>query len=86
MATCSVSTKVAYFLAGFGIGAAVALLFAPQSGEETRRQIADKAQEGRDYMATRGREIRKQAEELVDQGKDLISKQRGRLAEVIGNR
>jgi len=83
---CSVSTKVAFFLAGFGIGAAVALLFAPQSGEETRKQIAEKAQEGRDYVASRGREIRRQAEEFVDQGKELVNRQRDRLAGALGSR
>jgi gas vesicle protein len=83
MANCNVVTKVTYFLAGVGIGAAVALLFAPQSGEETRKQIAEKAQEGKDYVASRGREIRKQAEDLVDQGKDLVNKQKSRLADVL---
>ena len=83
MANCNVATKVSFFVAGLGIGAAVALIFAPQSGEETRKQIANKAQEGKDYVAARGREIRKQAEDLVDQGRDLVSKQKARLADVL---
>jgi gas vesicle protein len=83
MANCNGSTKVAYFLAGLGIGAAVALLLAPLSGEETRKRIVDKAQEGKDYVATKGRELRKQAGDLVDQGKDLVSRQKDRLAEVL---
>jgi gas vesicle protein len=83
MACCSGSTKVAYFLAGLGIGAAAALLLAPLSGEETRKRIVDKAQEGKDYVATKGRELRKQAEGLVDQGKDLVNRQKDRLAEVL---
>jgi gas vesicle protein len=83
MANCTVATKVSYFVAGLGIGAAVALLFAPQSGEDTRKQIAEKAQEGKDYVASKGREIRKHAEDLVDQGKDLVSKQKARLADVL---
>ena len=61
MACCNVTTKVSYFVAGIGIGAAIALLFAPQSGEETRKQIAEKAQDGKDFVAAKGREIRKQA-------------------------
>ena len=83
MANCNAATKVTYFLAGVGIGAAVALLFAPQSGEKTRKQLVEKAQEGKDYVASKGREIRKQAEDLVDQGKDLVGKQKARLADVL---
>jgi gas vesicle protein len=83
MANCGVGTKFGYFLAGMGIGAAVALLFAPQSGEETRKQIADRAQDGKDYVTSKGREIRKHAEDMVDQGKDLVSKQKARLADVL---
>jgi len=83
MANCNFTTKVAYFVAGVGIGAAIALLFAPESGEETRRRIVAKTQEGKDYVTAKGREIRKQAEELVDQGKELVNKQKARLADVL---
>lgn len=83
MANCNISTKVAYFMAGLGMGAVVALLFAPQTGEETRKQIAGAAQDGRHFVASKGQEIRKQAEDLVDQGKDMVSKQKARLADVL---
>jgi gas vesicle protein len=83
MANCNASIKVLYFVAGVGVGAAIALLFAPQSGEETRKQIAEKAHEGKDYVASRGREMRKHAEDLVDQGKELVHKQKERLADVL---
>ena len=83
MAQCNVATKVTFFVAGIGIGAAIALLFAPQSGEETRKKIVEKAQEGKDYVAAKGRDIRKQAEDIVDQGKELVSKQKARLADVL---
>ena len=83
MANCSVATKVAYFAAGLGFGAAIALLFAPESGEETRKRIVEKAQEGKDYVASKGQEIRKHAEELVDQGKEMVSKQKARLADAL---
>ena len=83
MANCSVSTKVAYFLAGIGIGGAVALLFAPKSGKETRKYLTDKAEDGKDYVVSKGREFRQQAEELVDRGREVITKQKDRLADVL---
>ena len=47
------------FALGAVAGAAVALLYAPASGDETRRRIVRKAREGRQQMADaveRGRE------------------------------
>jgi gas vesicle protein len=61
------------FLAGFFIGAlvgaAVALLFAPQSGEETRILIRDKGIELRERADELGDEARKRAEEFQSQAK-----------------
>ena len=51
------------FAVGALAGAAVALLYAPASGEETRRKMAQKAREGRDNLAAaveRGREVYEQ--------------------------
>jgi gas vesicle protein len=66
--------KVVWFLAGFSVGAVVALLLAPRSGEETREFIGKKAEEGRDYVTAKGKEFRRAAEDLVDKGKDLVAK------------
>ena len=41
------ASNLGFFLAGLGIGAVLALIFAPQSGKETRDLIALKASEGR---------------------------------------
>ncbi len=41
-----VSTKLTYLLIGGGIGAILALLFAPKSGEELRHDIADATRKG----------------------------------------
>ena len=83
MARCSIATDVGWFLAGVGIGAVVALLLAPKTGQQTRKLIAKKAEEGKDYVASKGREFREQAEELAEKGKGLVIKQRERLAEVL---
>ena len=83
MANCSVSTKVCFLLVGAGIGAAVVLLFAPKSGKETRKLIADKAEDGKDYVALKGKEVREKAEKLVDKGMQVVAKQKERLAEAL---
>ena len=84
MARYNMAKGIGCFLVGAGVGSAVALLFAPRSGQQTRKLIAKKAEEGKDYVASRGREFRGQAEEFLEKGKDLVNKQRERLAEVIG--
>jgi len=56
------------FLLGAVSGAAVALLYAPVSGRETREYLGEKAREGRDRaseVATRGREVLNQGRETI---------------------
>jgi len=77
------ASNVGCFLAGLGIGAIIALLFAPASGDEARDYLGRKADEGRDYVATRGREVRRQAEELVEKAKELVTQQKEQLTAAI---
>lgn len=72
------------FVLGAIAGAAVALLWAPQTGEETRRLLAEKAREGRDRageVAQRGREfVERQTETLknaIERGKEAYQRARG---------
>jgi gas vesicle protein len=83
MARCGIAAKVGFFVGGAGIGALLALLLAPKTGEQTRKLIVEKVEEGKDYVAARGREFRGQAEELVEKGKERVIKQKERLAEVL---
>lgn len=61
-----------YFFLGLGIGVAVGILFAPQSGAETRRLIKDKAGEGADYVRRRGSELGQTASEAIHRGKQTL--------------
>jgi gas vesicle protein len=66
------------FLAGAIAGAAVALLFAPAAGEETRQLLGEKAREGRDRAAEAARHSR----EFLNKQKDSVKSalERGRDA------
>ena len=59
------------------------MLFTPRTGKDTRRLIVDKTEEGRDYLESRSKELRRQAEDVVDRGKEYVSKQKDRLAEAL---
>ena len=69
-------SKFGYFLAGLGIGAAIALLFAPRSGEETREYLRERYDDVRDTTKKKARELRERTEELVEKGKDFVDRQR----------
>jgi len=65
-----------WFLAGLGVGALVGVLYAPRSGSETREQILARAEEGREYVRGRARDVREQASEWVDRGRDVVNQQK----------
>ena len=60
------------FALGALAGAAVALLYAPATGEETRRVIKDKARAGRD-----------KAEAVAREGREFLSRQRENLGAAV---
>jgi gas vesicle protein len=57
------------FLTGFALGAAVALLSAPQSGKRTRRDIQRKAEDAQSYLEDAGEELISKGREMVEQAK-----------------
>jgi gas vesicle protein len=60
------------FVIGALTGAAVALLFAPASGEETR-----------EYLGERAREGKAKAREAMDQGREYYRSQRDNLVTAV---
>ena len=77
------TSKLAYFLVGGGIGAVIALLFAPRSGRETRDLIAQKATEGRDRVTSTGRMVSDRVTDYIDKGKEIVSSQKEQISAAI---
>lgn len=66
------------FLLGAVSGAAVALLYAPATGRETREYLGDKAREGRERAA----EAAERGRQIINQGRETVATaiERGREA------
>jgi gas vesicle protein len=71
----SASTKLTYLLIGGGIGAVIALLFAPKSGVELRGDIADATRKG----IEKGRETAAQLQEKAGEYYEVSRERAGEL-------
>jgi gas vesicle protein len=78
------TTELYCFFGGLGVGLAVAILFAPDSGIGTRDRIRSKAyeardlvsakaDEGREYLKRQGARLVDQTHEFVDRGKRVVA-------------
>jgi len=68
-------TRFGYFFLGLGLGTAVALLFAPKPGAETRNYLRAKTQEGTTYLKNQGEQLVNGATETVERGKRTVQDQ-----------
>jgi len=68
----SAGSVLVAFALGAVAGAAVALLYAPASGEETRRKLSEKAREGRS-----------KAEALARDGREYLNRQRETITSAV---
>ncbi|MEN8139813.1 MAG: YtxH domain-containing protein [Thermodesulfobacteriota bacterium] len=62
------------FLTGTIIGAGLALLYAPKSGQETREMITDYGNDIRERSRRVPDNMRDSADTMIDQGRDLIDR------------
>jgi gas vesicle protein len=70
--SCQVGGIVTAFAVGALVGAGIALLYAPQSGQETRKLIADK-----------GRELKGRAQDKLEDAKDYIEGKKAEIAAAV---
>ena len=66
----NISTRLTFFLVGAGIGAVLALLFAPKSGEELRNDIADATRKGIDKSKEAAQQLGAKAGEYYDTARE----------------
>ena len=66
----SISTRLTYLLIGGGIGAVIALLFAPKSGQELRGDIADATRKGIDRSREAAQQLGDRAGEYYQVGRE----------------
>ncbi len=82
------------FMAGIVVGAGVALLYAPQSGKETRKMLAKKANEFKDEaeeivddVLETGKKVLKEKKEqfdaAIEAGKETMADARKKLKEAL---
>lgn len=77
------SNRLSYFFLGLGIGVAAGVLLAPHSGEETRELLKARADEGKDYVKRRSSELRGEATDLVERGRQAVARQREQVAAAV---
>ena len=66
----NISTRLCYLLIGGGIGAVLALLFAPKSGQELRGDIADATRKGIDKSREAAQQLGERAGEYYETTRD----------------
>jgi gas vesicle protein len=64
--------SISAFAIGIGVGAAVGVLFAPRSGNDTREFLVETAQEQLDGAIAAGHKITQRAQEGIDQIKGQV--------------
>ena len=61
-------------LVGFGVGVGLAILFAPQSGEETREWLSANAEDQYYRIRRRGRRLVFETQDLIDRGEQQVNR------------
>ena len=79
----SAANTIAAFVLGAVTGAAVAILMAPASGEDVRRQLGDKAREARDRANEAARQARERATEAARQGREFVDRQKEHITAAV---
>ena len=81
----SISTRLTYLLIGGGIGAIIALLFAPKSGQELRGDIADATRKGIDKSRETAQQLSERAGEYYESTRERAAELYSTASEKVGD-
>jgi gas vesicle protein len=90
----STGDKFVYFLVGGFVGASVALLLAPKTGEQAREflenkyragteGLTEKVREGREFFDDKSISMTEQVNDRINQGKDLLQQHKEQASSAI---
>ena len=79
----SAGTVLVSFVAGAAIGAGLALLYAPKTGQEMREQIADLADDAIDKIKEYTKEAQDKIKCTIEEGKETFAEKKSILASAI---
>ena len=75
-----------YWLAfgvGVAAGATIALLYAPQTGAKTRKQLRKGVEDAGDYLEDAANYLKEQAERLSREAEKTVKKTRGQVEDAV---
>ena len=79
------SAKNYWFAFGIGVtaGAAIALLYAPQTGTKTRKQLRKGDEDAGDYLEDAANYLKEQAERLSKEADKALKRTRGQVENAV---
>jgi gas vesicle protein len=79
------NSKYIWFAFGIGasVGAAAALLYAPQTGVKTRKQLRRSMNEAADYLEDASDYLKEQAEKLSTEAQKAISQTKDKVSDLV---
>ena len=75
--------EIGFMAAGLGLGAAIALLYAPRSGKVTRRYVRSKATQGVRLVREQGEQFKDTAVGKFERGKRTLRDTKENLATAV---
>jgi gas vesicle protein len=79
----TIVSKVGNFLLGVGIGSLIGMLFAPNSGRETRDPLAQRARERSEYTKNGTAELGEGAQDLFERGKEVVTQKKKQIRAAV---